>query len=178
MNLTTEYIKQEFRRCDRIMGTNIAETLPVKIVRLPNTRTVGCTYFSSDGLTPTRFMFNSYYTDIMSEMDCVDAIRHEHAHAAAALVFKYTGQHGEPWKKVCRMVGCRAELTTYNMSVAETLEPSEVPDEKKVRVKCRACGDVTLQGEDSRIVKVLRMGLSSWNARCKKCGGMDFKLLD
>lgn len=123
MFFQTQEIQKEYRRLDGICGLDTTY-MPIKRYRQKG-KTVAMCEFTSHSAIPVQFMFNLYYLDWLPETDCIDVIRHEYAHAAAALLFgpaslRGSG-HGPLWQRVCAMVDCRPSPYTYNLNVLEPL---------------------------------------------------------
>lgn len=74
------------------------------------------------------------------------------------------------------MVDCRPSPYTYNLNVLEPLATKKQVKGPTCLVQCCRCGAITEHAEDSRIVKVLKSGLNSWNYSCPNCGGLRFRL--
>lgn len=179
MFFQTREIEKEYRRLDGICGIDTTY-MPIKQYREKG-KTVAMCQFTRHSAIPVQFMFNLYYLDWLPETDCMDVVRHEYAHAAAALLFgpaslRGTG-HGPLWQRVCNMVDCRPFPYTYNLNVLEPLAERENGDGPACLVQCCRCGAITQHREDSRIVKVLKSGLNSWNYACPNCGGLRFRLV-
>ena len=73
------------------------------------------------------------------------------------------------------MVDCRPSPYTYNLNVLEPLATKKQVKGPTCLVQCCRCGAITEHAEDSRIVKVLKSGLNSWNYSCPNCGGLRFR---
>lgn len=175
---TEEEIRKEYDRLDKILGIDTSHII-IDFGSSNKTETAAFTQFYSNAPTvPKRIRFNMAIMGVLNDTNCLDIIRHEYAHAAVALKENYTGlPHGGPWKKICRQIGCRPSPYTYNGRKIEYIEDYKIK-EKMVRVKCCNCGRITMQPDNSRIVKILRNGGNSWNLKCKKCGRMVFTLPD
>lgn len=178
MFFQTQEIKKEYLRLDGICGIDTTY-MPIKRYRQKG-KTVAMCEFTSHSAIPIQFMFNLYYLNWLPETDCMDVVRHEYAHAAAALLFgpaslRGSG-HGPLWQRICALVDCRPSPYTYNLNVLEPLIAKEYVKGPTCLVQCCRCGMTTEHAEDSRIVKVLKSGLNSWNYACQNCGGRRFRL--
>lgn len=177
MLLTEQIVRAEYLKLDK--KCNIDTTgLPI-IFFSDHSKTVGECCFKSPAI-PSRIRFNLQYLNYMPDVDCIDVVRHEYAHAAAAMKYgpmSLVGDaHGPCWQTICRIVNCRPYPYTYNLTVLEPLVDNDGDSKEKERVQCCRCGYVSYHGEDSRIVKILRAGLTSWNYVCPQCGNPRFRL--
>lgn len=175
-----EFIWAEYRRLDKLCGIDtsyiVCDTYYAK------EDTVAYCQFITHTAIPARIFFNRRYVDWLPESDCIDVIRHEYAHAAAALLYgpaalEGTG-HGTLWKAVCAIVECRPFPYTYSLNIAEPLAQYNVGSQNMCLVECCRCGATSEQPEDSRIISVLKSGLMSWNFSCPSCGGFRFRLAE
>lgn len=172
-------IAEEYERLDVLCNVS-TKYMPIRTYEKAS-KTVAMCRFVQRTAIPSQFLFNLYYLRWMSETDCLDVIRHEYAHAASALIFggaalSGTG-HGALWKEVCRIVGCRPYPYTYSPNIMELLPEQRLTGaEARCYVQCCRCGAITEHAENSRIIKVLKAGLDSWNYICPSCGGLRFRL--
>ncbi len=176
-----KWILEEYRRLDSLCGV---DTSYIDFCTYQaNENTVAYCKYVTHTAIPARIFFNRVFVSTMPDVDCLDVIRHEYAHAAAALIYgeealEGTG-HGQCWQHICGIVGCRPSPYTYNLNVAEPLlQGPGTRSEDICLVECCRCGASMEQAKDSRIIQVLRAGLTSWNFTCPACGGFRFRLVD
>lgn len=173
-------ILKEYKRLDALCGVDTSH-IECSTYRAKENTVAYCQFITHTAI-PAKILFNRHYLDWMPKTDCIDVVRHEYAHAAAALLYgpaslEGTG-HGRYWKKVCEIVGCRPYPYTYNLNVAEPLLRRVSTGAGMCQVECCRCGTVLEQPKDSRIITVLKAGLTSWNFTCPACGGFRFRLIE
>lgn len=172
-------ILAEYRRLDKLCGIDTSYITCDTYYAKENV--VAYCQFITHTAIPARIFFNQRYVDWLPEVDCIDVMRHEYAHAAATLLYgpaalEGTG-HGTPWKTVCAIVDCRPYPYTYNFNIAEPLAQHK-GGQNMCLVECCRCGATSAQPKDSRIISVLRSGLMSWNFSCPSCGGFRFRMIE
>jgi SprT-like family. len=167
------YVRAEYDRLDKLCRVN------TKNIRLSTYskqhKTVAACWFHTNNFIPYSITFNNRYLCVMPEVDYVDIIRHEYAHAVSLIRTHQDCGHNSIWKDICLEVGCRPSPYSYNLNKLEQLVGTNRPDEQDCAVECLKCGNITYHRDDSRIVSVLRLGRSSWNYRCDQCGGFFFR---
>lgn len=176
-----KWILEEYRRLDKLCGVD-TRYMDCCTYHADENTVAYCKYVTHTAI-PARIFFNRLFLDTMPDADCVDVVRHEYAHAAAALLYGPEALdesgHGPLWRRICDVVGCRPSPYTYNLNVPEPLiQNIQGSNSECCRVECCRCGSSVEQPKDSRIVQVLRAGLTSWNFTCPVCGGLRFRLVD
>lgn len=124
------------------------------------------------GVIPIQFEFNTAYDKKLADPDWMDTYKHEYAHAAVTITTHENHGHDAMWRQYCQKIGCRPSPYAYDFKVLQN-----TPDLDAVPVRCTRCGHISHQKEDSKAVKALKLGLSAYNFRCPKCGGMIFELV-
>lgn len=174
------FITEEYRRLDALCDVDTSY-IPIKTYKKASDIVAMCLFVQGTAI-PSRWMFNLYRLQWLPEDDCLDVIRHEYAHAAAGLLFGAEsfsdGGHGPLWRELCSIVDCRPYPYIYNFNQTEMLPRQKVKGAAGRCVECCRCGAVSQHQEDSRIIKILKAGLTSWNYTCPKCGGLRFRLVD
>ena len=167
---TVQDIKTEFLKLDKLLGIN---TSNIEIVFSKRTvkRHGSCQCIrGADGKwRPVKIMIAEF---LLTDYDAFwDTVRHEYAHAAAALLTGKNCGHNAVWKGICCKIGCsgnvRAESTAASRQRAR--------DAAKYAVTCLGCGEVSLYMRKTELIKRLERGGPS-GVICTVCGGKKFKL--
>lgn len=172
---STEQIRKLYDELDRQYNMDTSG-LPIHIVNWREP-TIACVRLQSvpGGIVPTRFEFNAFYAAKLAEPDWLDTYKHEYAHAAVTLLTHVNHGHDAVWKQYCHKLGCRPSPYAYDFNVISS--ETEAGDDCAT-VRCTRCGKTLRQKNDSKIVRVLKLGLSSLDFRCPHCGGMIFEIGD
>ena len=166
-----EEIKAEFLRLDKLLGI---DTSDVKIEF--SKRAVhrhGCCNFTrgADGKPkPTKVTIAEFLRN-EEDGDFWDTVRHEYAHAAAAILTGKTCGHNAIWKRVCKKVGCSGKVRAENTAASR----QRAHDAAKYIVTCVGCGEESLYMRKTELIKRLEKGGPS-GVICTICGGKKFKL--
>lgn len=168
---TTEEIRAEFQRLDKLL---FIDTSKVEIVFSKRTvkrhGSCQCKRTSSGTYFPVKIMIADFlrYGD-----DSIfwDTVRHEYAHAAAAILTGKNCGHNSVWKAICRKVGCTGRV--YAESTAASRKRAQ--DAAKYAVTCLGCGEVSLYMRKGDIVKRLEEGKGA-GVMCTICKGKKFSL--
>ena len=100
---TLAQVQAEYRRLDRLLGIDTSRVAVSFSRRM--TRQYGVCTFVKNRPQEIRL------ADFLRREDQVfwDTVRHEYAHAAAAILTGKRHGHDEAWKAVCRRIGCPPE---------------------------------------------------------------------
>ena len=167
---TVQDIKTEFLKLDKLLGIN---TSNVEIVFSKRTvkrhGSCQCVRGADGKWRPVKIMIAEF---LLTDYDAFwDTVRHEYAHAAAALLTGKNYGHNAVWKGICCKIGCsgnvRAESTAASRQRAR--------DAAKYAVTCLGCGEVSLYMRKTELIKRLERGGPS-GVICTVCGGKKFKL--
>ena len=167
---TVQDIKTEFLKLDKLLGIN---TSNVEIVFSKRTvkrhGSCQCVRGADGKWRPVKIMIAEF---LLTDYDAFwDTVRHEYAHAAAALLTGKNCGHNAVWKGICCKIGCsgnvRAESTAASRQRAR--------DAAKYAVTCLGCGEVSLYMRKTELIKRLERGGPS-GVICTVCGGKRFKL--
>ena len=167
---TVQDIKTEFLKLDKLLGIN---TSNVEIVFSKRTvkrhGSCQCVRGADGKWRPVKIMIAEFL--LTDDGAFWDTVRHEYAHAAAALLTGKNCGHNAVWKGICRKIGCsgnvRAESTAASRQRAR--------DAAKYAVTCLGCGEVSLYMRKTELIKRLERGGPS-GVICTVCGGKKFKL--
>ena len=167
---TVQDIKTEFLELDKLLGIN---TSNIEIVFSKRTvkrhGSCQCVRGADGKWRPVKIMIAEF---LLTDYDAFwDTVRHEYAHAAAALLTGKNCGHNAVWKGICCKIGCsgnvRAESTAASRQRAR--------DAAKYAVTCLGCGEVSLYMRKTELIKRLERGGPS-GVICTVCGGKKFKL--
>ncbi len=169
---TTEEIRAEYDRLDRLLGVDTSE---IEIVISPRgVKRLGSFRSPGESVPPlfAKPLRISVSAAVMEDDDLFwDTIRHEYAHAVVYLT--HPGErhgHDAVWKAVCRLVGCTPKSTT---AVSDEQKQAWEAG-AKYRVHCESCGADSYYHRAGKIVQFLMRGEGK-RVRCR-CGSHELTL--
>ena len=166
---TIDQIRAEYKRLDQIVGV---DTTHLEIVFSPRSvYQYGCCRYQKRGkeIYPCKILIASFLQQ--EEEAFWDTVRHEYAHAAAALLTGKNQGRGPVWQSVCRAVGAVPNRLAETCAAQKELRKSRI----KYTIVCQSCGAHYPKVRRSRFVDaVLSSDGKPIAYRCS-CGGRTFR---
>lgn len=131
---TVQEIREEYDRLDRVMGI---DTSGIEIYFSPRAvYQYGCCRYEKKGRTlrPVKILIASFLKT--EEAPFWDTVRHEYAHAAAAILTGKNHGHDRIWAAVCQKIG--VDATRLAQSCGGQIEKKE--QSIRYRIRCVSCG--------------------------------------
>ena len=167
---TIEEIRREYQRLDQMIGV---DTSGLEIMFSPQAvyQYGCCKYRNGRKAVPYKILIASFLKD--EETAFWDTVRHEYAHAAAALLTGKNQGHGPVWQSICHKIGAEPSR------LAGTCPSQQGNRKDRIRyeITCLACGARYERTRRSRFVDaVLSSGGRPILYRCR-CGGQIFRCI-
>lgn len=168
---TTDEIRAEFSRLDKLLSI---DTSNVEIVFSKRTvkrhGSCQCKRLSNGTYAPVKIMIAEFLRN-GDDRHFWDTVRHEYAHAAAAILTGKNCGHNNVWKAVCKKIGCSGRV--YAESTAASRKRAQ--DAAKYAITCLGCGEVSLYMRKTELIKRLEAGQTP-GVMCTVCKGRKFSL--
>ncbi|MDD3193531.1 MAG: SprT-like domain-containing protein [Oscillospiraceae bacterium] len=165
---TIEQIKAELKRLDQIIGV---DTSGIAVAFSPRAvyQYGCCNYQKVNGrVFPRKILIASFLLE--EEEAFWDTVRHEYAHAAAALLTGKNQGHGPVWQSICRQIGVDPVRLAAECPAQQKQKEARV----KYEIVCLSCGVCYRKVRRGRFVDaVLASGGNPTAYRCV-CGGRRF----
>ena len=167
---TIEEIRREYQRLDQMIGV---DTSGLEIMFSPRAvyQYGCCKYRNGRKAVPYKILIASFLKN--EETAFWDTVRHEYAHAAAALLTGKNQGHGPVWQSICHKIGAEPSR------LAGTCPSQQGNRKDRIRyeITCLACGTRYERTRRSRFVDaVLSSGGRPILYRCR-CGGQIFRCI-
>lgn len=161
MRHTIGEIRAEYNRLDSICKIDTSK-IPIKISKRMVSSYGFCYYKRGEGniLIPKEIRIADFIMTCNYEF--WDVIRHEYAHAAAAIRSQSEKSHGhdEVWKEICSEIGCRPDQVSYDWEVHKKAYRRRKA-KLKYEVKCLDCGRKWSYVRAGAVVRSLQSGDSN-----------------
>ena len=156
-------IQAEYRRLDGMMGI---DTSAIDVEFSPRMiRQYGVCVFVKN--RPVKIRIASF---LQTENAVFwNTVRHEYAHAAAALMTGHRHGHDTLWKNICRRIGAAPVRQASECAGAR----QNTVGRKCYIVLCSQCGAKSVYYRRGAVVQALEQGKS---CTCRRCGGKKFTL--
>ncbi len=168
---TIDQIREEYQRLDQIVGVNTSQ-LEIAF-SYQSVYQYGCCKYQKrgKGIYPYKILIASFLQQ--EEEVFWDTVRHEYAHAAAALLTGKNQGHGPVWQSVCQAVGAIPSRLAGTCAAQKEKRNSQI----KYIIVCQSCGARYSKIRRSRFVDaVLSSGGKPTSYQCS-CGGRIFRCL-
>lgn len=162
-------ITEEYRRLDRLLKTDTSDVQVAFSKR--SVRRYGsckCERMPDGRWRPVKILIADFLRD--EDEAFWDTVRHEYAHAAAALMTGERHGHDGVWKKLCAEVGCSGNIYAAGTKAAENAAAVHA----KYKIVCAKCGSESVYMRETKLIKLLKKGRGG--AVCRVCGGKSFRL--
>jgi Uncharacterized protein conserved in bacteria len=161
-----EDVRKEYLRLDQLCRVDTS-----KIILGVNARTVRrrgqCTTQSG---VPVRVEISEFVFHEPAE-SFLNTIRHEYAHALAAIRTGRAHGHDAQWRKACQEIGCNGSRT----SKASVAQNEKMRQQARYTIACCGCGNEFQRFRKTKFISLLETG-QKHSYRCVHCNSEDFKL--
>lgn len=167
---TVNEIKAEFLRLDKLLNI---DTSNIEIVFSKRTvkrhGSCQCIREANGKWKPVKVMI----ADFLKADDKAfwDTVRHEYAHAAAAILTGKNCGHNAVWKNICAKIGCSGNVHAESTAASR----QRAHDAAKYVVTCLGCGEKSYFMRKTELIKRLEKGGAS-GVICTVCKGKKFSL--
>ena len=168
---TADDIRAEFERLDKLFFIDTSKVEIAFSKRAVNR--LGCCQCKKT-VNGTWFPVKIIIADFLRNGDPSafwDTVRHEYAHAAAAILTGKNCGHNSIWKNICRKIGCSDRARAKSTEESRQREW----DAAKYVVTCLGCGEESLYIRKTELIKRLEAGGPS-GVICTVCKSKKFKL--
>ena len=166
-----EEIRAEFLRLDKLLGIDTSD-VEIAFSKSAVHRHGSCKFVRGiDGKPKPSKVTIAEFLRNEEDGDFWDTVRHEYAHAAAAILTGNSCGHNVIWKRICKKVGCSGKVRAENTTASR----QRAHDAAKYVITCLGCGQQSFYMRKTELIKRLEKGGPS-GVICTICKGKKFSL--
>ena len=166
---TLEEAAQECRRLDKILNIDTSG-VQLAFSKRSVRRYGSCKCErTTAGWRPVKIFIADFLKD--EDEAFWETVRHEYAHAAAAILTGENHGHDAVWKGICARVGCTGKAYAVSTKAAENAAALHA----KYKVVCLKCGIESVYVRETKLLK--RLKAHRGGIVCRRCGGTRFDVI-
>ena len=169
---TVEEIRREYKRLDQMIGV---DTSHLEIIFSPRAvYQYGCCKYQQKNrkIAPYKILIASFLLE--EESAFWNTVRHEYAHAAAALLTGKNQGHGPVWRAICRKIGEDPSRLARECPAQQEKKKKQI----RYEIICQTCGARYERMRRSRFVDAVLTSGGRPTAYCCQCGGRVFRYIE